>query len=215
MATSVSLIIFDCDGVLVDSEGIAGRVLLDAMRDIGLFETEEAVLDVFKGQSMQACLALVSARLGRQLPADFERKLRADTAEAFRSGLRPIPGIETALDRIGLDYCVASSGPVEKIRLSLSLTGLLPRFEGKIFSAYEVGSWKPDPGLFLHAAAVMGAATEQTVVVEDSPVGVCAGRAAGMRVLGYGIGREAEALAAEGALVFGDMAGLPQLIAGL
>jgi beta-phosphoglucomutase-like phosphatase (HAD superfamily) len=119
------------------------------------------------------------------------------------------------LDRIGIEYCVASSGTVDKIRLSLELTGLLPRFEGRIFSAYEVGSWKPDPGLFLHTAAAMGATSARTVVVEDSLVGVQAGRAAGMRVLAYARGEEAALLEAQGARVFDNMANLPELIANL
>jgi HAD superfamily hydrolase (TIGR01509 family) len=212
---SPSLIIFDCDGVLVDSEGIASRVMADAICELGLATNEAAALEDFKGLRMQTCMEMISARLGRPLPASFEAEFRARTAAAFRGALRPVQGIEIALDRIDIEYCLASSGTVDKIRLSLELTGLLPRFEGRIFSAYEVGSWKPDPGLFLHASAAMGATPARTVVVEDSVVGVQAGRAAGMRVLGYASGREAALLEAQGACVFDNMENLPELIANL
>jgi HAD superfamily hydrolase (TIGR01509 family) len=212
---SPSLIIFDCDGVLVDSEGLASRVMADAICELGLATNEAAVLEDFKGLRMQTCLEIISARLGRPLPASFEAQLRSRTAAAFRLALRSVQGIESALDRIGIEYCVASSGPIDKIRLSLELTGLLPRFEGRIFSAYEIGSWKPDPGLFLHASATMGATPACTVVVEDSLVGVQAARAAGMRVLAYASGWEGDLLAAQGASVFDDMAKLPELIANL
>jgi HAD superfamily hydrolase (TIGR01509 family) len=191
---SPSLIIFDCDGVLVDSEGLASRVMADAISALGLATDEAAALEDFKGQRMQTCLEMISARLGRPLPESFEAELRSRTAAAFRGALRPVQGIESALDRIGIEYCVASSGTVDKIRLSLELTGLLPRFEGRIFSAYEVGSWKPDPGLFLHTAAAMGATPARTVVVEDSLVAL---------------------LEAQGARVFDNMANLPELIANL
>jgi HAD superfamily hydrolase (TIGR01509 family) len=210
-----SLIIFDCDGVLVDSEGIASRVTAKAMCELGLAISEAAALEAFKGLRMQTCLDMIRERLGRPLPPAFEAELRARTAAAFKDALLPVQGIEAALDRLDTDYCVASSGPLDKIRLSLSLTGLLPRFEGRIFSAYEVGSWKPEPGLFLHAAAAMGTAPAHTVVVEDSVVGARAGRAAGMRVLGYARGAEARLLQAEGARPFDDMAKLPELIAAM
>jgi len=208
-----SLIIFDCDGVLVDSEGLASRVMANAICELGLATTPAAALEDFKGLRMETCLEIISARLGGPLPASFEAELRSRTAAAFRTALRPVQGIEAALDGIDIAYCVASSGTVDKIRLSLELTGLLPRFEGRIFSAYEIGSWKPDPGLFLHASAAMGATPARTVVVEDSLVGVQAGRTAGMRVLGYASGREAALLEAQGARVFDNMARLPELIA--
>ncbi len=205
--------IFDCDGVLVDSEPIANRVLCEALIGVGLdcdaAETERAT----RGLSMASVLTWAAAELGRPLPDDFVERVQARTFAAFRAGLEPVPGVAAALERIPIPICVASSGEAEKIRLSLGLTGLLPRFEGRVFSATEVGRGKPYPDLFLHAARVMGAAPAACAVVEDSLPGVEAGHAAGMTVLAYADGRDAGPLAAAGARVFADMAELPDLLA--
>lgn len=205
--------IFDCDGVLVDSEPIANRVLYEALIALGLdcdaAETERAT----RGLSMASVLTWAEARLGRPLPDDFVERVQARTFAAFRAGLEPVPGVAAALERIPIPICVASSGEAEKIRLSLGLTGLLPRFEGRVFSATEVARGKPYPDLFLHAARVMGAAPAACAVVEDSLPGVEAGRAATMTVLAYADGRDAAPLAAAGARVFADMAELPDLLA--
>ncbi len=209
----LELVIFDCDGVLVDSEPIANRVLYEALIALGLevdaAETERAT----RGLSMASVLTWAGARLGRALPDDFVERVQARTFAAFRAGLEPVPGVAAALERIPIPICVASSGEAEKIRLSLGLTGLLPRFEGRVFSATEVARGKPYPDLFLHAARVMGAAPAVCAVVEDSLPGVEAGRAATMTVLAYADGRDAEPLAAAGARVFADMALLPDLLA--
>lgn len=205
--------IFDCDGVLVDSEPIANRVLYEALIALGLdcdaAETERAT----RGLSMASVLTWAEARLGRPLPDDFVERVQARTFAAFRAGLEPVPGVAAALERIPIPICVASSGEAEKIRLSLGLTGLLPRFEGRVFSATEVARGKPYPDLFLHAARVMGAESAACAVVEDSLPGVEAGRAAGMTVLAYADGRDAGPLGAAGARVFADMAELPDLLA--
>ncbi|WP_201447859.1 HAD family hydrolase [Calothrix sp. PCC 7507] len=143
------LVIFDCDGVLVDSEALGNRVLVEFVADFGLaLQLDEAVL-LFKGGKMSDCVAVIEQRLGKKLPPDFVAQLRARTAEAFERELLSIEGIETALDKINLPICVASSGPPEKIKLALHVTNLLPRFAGRIFSSYEIGSWKPAPDLFL------------------------------------------------------------------
>jgi HAD superfamily hydrolase (TIGR01509 family) len=166
------------------------------------------------GRSLNAALAEVEKRLGRALPAGFVDAYYEETFAAFARELEPVAGIHAALDAIGLPSCVASSGPHEKIRHSLGLTGLLERFEGRIFSAADVEHGKPAPDLFLHAAARMGAAPERCVVVEDAPAGVQAGRAAGMTVLGYAGLTDAALLRAEGARTFTRMAALPALISG-
>jgi HAD superfamily hydrolase (TIGR01509 family) len=206
------LVIFDCDGVLVDSEALGNRVLVEFVAEFGLaLELEEAML-LFKGCKMADCVAVLSQRLGEKMPTDFVTQLRARTAEAFERELHPVDGIEAALDKINLPICVASSGPVEKIQLALRVTKLLPRFEGRIFSSYEIGSWKPAPDLFLYAAKNMGVQARSCTVVEDSVLGVRAGVAAGMRVLGYIDQSETRLVETLGVHVFNSMSQLPGLL---
>jgi HAD superfamily hydrolase (TIGR01509 family) len=167
---------------------------------------------LLRGCRMADCVANISGRLGRPLPDDFVSTLRARTAEAFRHELQAIPGVHDALNRISAPVCVASSGPREKITLALSVTGLLPRFEGRTFSSYEVGSWKPAPDLFLHAAATLGVAPGSCAVVEDSALGVRAGIAAGMRVFAYTAESDRTELESLGATAFSQMDELPSLL---
>jgi len=181
-------VIFDCDGTLVDSEGLWHEVLVEAVAEQGLTLSVAEAIEAFRGGKMADCLADLEARLGRSLPADFEPALRARVAEVFRARLRPFDGaieLVRSLASSSLSICVASSGPPEKIETSLSLTGLRPFFEGRVFSSYDVGVWKPDPGLFLHAARAMGVPAEDCVVVEDSLLGIRAGLAAGMTVFAF------------------------------
>lgn len=207
------LIIFDCDGVLVDSEPLASDALVSCLAERGLrLDQFDELEHRFKGRKMAQCLEMVEKLLDLTLPAEFEDEVRKRTADNFRRELRPIPGIMDALRALRVPYCVASSGPLEKIHLSLSLTDLLPYFEGRIFSAYDVGRWKPDPHLFLHAAEVMGFAPDVCAVVEDSVAGVQAARAAGMHAYGYADTAEAARLRSAGAIPFADMALLPRLL---
>jgi HAD superfamily hydrolase (TIGR01509 family) len=155
---------------------------------------------------------IFEARLGRPLPPAFEASFWERAEVALRAELRPVPGIHEALERIPTPTCVASSGRIDKMRVTLGVTGLLRRFEGRIFSAADVPRAKPWPDLFLHAAERMGAAPTTCVVVEDSPRGVEAGVAAGMRVLGYAARTDASELAGAGAEIFSDMRLLPQLL---
>ncbi|WP_202985820.1 HAD family hydrolase [Nostoc sp. UIC 10630] len=206
------LVIFDCDGVLVDSETLSNRVLVQFVAELGLIlELKEAIL-LFKGCKMTDCVAVIEQRLGKILPPDFVTQLRVRTAEAFERELLSVEGIEASLDKINLPICVASSGPPEKIKLALRVTNLLPRFEGRIFSSYEIGSWKPAPDLFLYAAKNMGVQAAYCTVVEDSVLGVRAGVAAGMKVLGYTTPSEASSLLDCGARVFYSMYELPSLL---
>ena len=208
------LVIFDCDGVLVDSEPLSNRILAERLTAAGLpTSTEDSVRD-YMGRSWATVAAHAAERLGRPLPDDFAEGYHAELYATFARELEPIAGIHAALDRIGVPTCVASSGSHERIRRSLSATGLLERFEGRIFSATDVEHGKPAPDLFLHAAARMGAAPERCVVVEDSPAGVQAGRAAGMTVLGYAGLTDADQLRAVGAETFERMADLPALVTG-
>jgi HAD superfamily hydrolase (TIGR01509 family) len=210
--TPPELVIFDCDGVLVDSEPIANRILAAALVEAGLDTTYEETTRETTGLSMASVLAWAEGRLGRPLPANFEARVQTDTFAAFRRDLAPVPGVAEALDQIDLPVCVASSGEVAKIRLSLGLTGLLPRFEGRIFSAAQVARGKPFPDLFLHAAKAMQAQPAGCAVIEDSVPGVQAARAAGMDVLAYAAGGAEPGLAAAGARTFADMAELSGLL---
>jgi HAD superfamily hydrolase (TIGR01509 family) len=206
------LVIFDCDGVLVDSELPSNRVLAQMLGEIGLPLSLEETIATFMGHSMATCVAIIEQRTGRPIPPTFVTDFRDRTFEVFRRDVRPVRGIEAVLDQIQLPFCVASSGPPEKIHLTLSVTGLLSRFDGRIFSAVEVLRGKPHPDLFLHAAERMGVAPAACVVVEDSPRGVEAAVAAGMHVFGYADLTDAEVLTAAGAQVFRSMSELPGLL---
>lgn len=206
------LIIFDCDGVLVDSESVSARVLVPMALEVGVSFDELEALAFLRGRKVAVWVAELEARAGRAFAESFIPDFRSRAAAAFERELTAVPHVASALDRIAAPFCTASSAPLDKIRLTLGLTGLLPRFEGRIYSAYEVGHWKPDPRLFLHAAADMGFAARDCIVIEDSLVGVQAGIAAGATVLAYASGETARALAQEGASTFACMTELPDLL---
>jgi len=182
------LIIFDCDGVLVDSELIASRELAAYLSNLGRPTTAQECRDTFTGLSLQSVAARIHKDWGLKLPEDFLTQLRARDAHAFERDLEMIPGVGAVLDALDLGrvrYCVASSGSPEKIHHSLTITKLLDRFDGRLFSATQVDSGKPAPDLFLFAAARLGVEPHTCVVIEDSPAGVAGAKAAGMRVLGF------------------------------
>jgi HAD superfamily hydrolase (TIGR01509 family) len=208
-------VIFDCDGVLVDTEEISNRVLARLLTEAGLPTTYEQCLDAYRGRSTRSVMELATQRHGAPLPADIPERYYAAVKELFVRELEPVPGVVAALERIDLPSCVASSGPHHKMAVTLRHTGLWERFEGRIFSATEVRHGKPAPDLFLHAAERMGFDPAATAVVEDSVPGVEAARAAGMRALAFARGSDAdaEALAAAGGEPFHDMAELPDLLA--
>ncbi|WP_165068107.1 HAD family hydrolase [Marisediminicola senii] len=207
------LVIFDCDGVLVDSEVLAVQIDQRALAEVGWELSIDEIVHRFLGKSSATFTAEVEAHLGRALPADWDAKYNAAYFEAFETSLQPVDGIHQALDAIAAQTCVASSGGHEKIRKTLGLTGLYPRFDGRIFSATEVEHGKPAPDLFLHAASRMGVEPERCVVVEDSKYGVQAAHAAGMHAFGYAGGlTPPDWLHAEGATVFTSMAELPELL---
>jgi HAD superfamily hydrolase (TIGR01509 family) len=211
---ATGLVIFDCDGVLVDSDRIALRIQAERITALGLPTTYEDCVRDFLGLGMRATLRILEERLGGPLPQDWAEGLDTAVREAFRRELEPVPGVVAALEEIDALTCVASSGSQDKMRLTLGLTGLRDCFEGRIFSAGEVERGKPAPDLFLYAAERMGVEPDNVVVVEDSPFGAAAARAAGMRALGYAAESDGAALAREGAEVFHAMAELPRLIAG-
>jgi HAD superfamily hydrolase (TIGR01509 family) len=182
------LVIFDCDGVLVDSEPVANRLLAEMLRELGLDLTQEQIFQNFVGYSLPHCLRVIEGMLGRPPPENFLRELQARTFAAFKTELRAMPGIEQVLDALqaaGVPYCVASSGDHEKMNTTLGITGLLPRFAGRIFSVTQVARGKPAPDVYLFAARQLGVGPAACVVVEDTPPGVQAGVAAGMTVFGF------------------------------
>ena len=215
------LVIFDCDGVLVDSEMIASRELAAYITDLGRPTTDAQCRATFTGMSLKSVRELVRQDWGFALPDDFVEQLRKRDHIAFERDLQIIPGVVEVLGQLralGLDYCVASSGSPEKIHHSLTLTGLLDRFDDNVFSASQVNHGKPAPDLFKFAAFEMGAAATDCIVIEDSPTGVKAGVAAGMTVLGFTGGQHCDAQSANGLLfsgakfTFNEMSLLPHIL---
>lgn len=210
--------IFDNDGVLVDSEPLANRILADLLTAAGVPTTYEEALRDYMGGSVSRVHHLVRDRTGVVLPDDFDDEYHRRLFEVFRTDLRPVRGgseLMDLLDAAGMPYCVASSGTHERIRVALDRVGLLSRFgDDRIFSSQDVDRGKPAPDLFLHAAARMGAEPVRTVVIEDSGTGVQAALAAGMTVYGYAAMTPAERLAGAHALVtnLADLA--PMLLDG-
>jgi HAD superfamily hydrolase (TIGR01509 family) len=211
-ATTPELVIFDCDGVLVDSDRISLRVQAEWISALGLKISYEDCVRDFLGLGMPATLRILTDRLGGPLPTGWEEDLNAAVREAFRSELQPVPGVVEALEAIDLPTCIASSGSQEKMRFTLGLTGLWDRFAGRIYSGDDVQRGKPAPDLFLHAASRMSTSPHRCVVIEDSPFGVVGARAAGMSVLGYTPEGNGERLADKGAKTFESMAELPGLL---
>jgi HAD superfamily hydrolase (TIGR01509 family) len=214
----IDLIIFDCDGVLVDSEVISCRAHATVLTRHGYPITKEQVMHRFLGHSMRQAAREIEAELGRKLPDDFHTQVYAEIFRSFAVSLEATPNIEVALTGISLPKCVASSGPPEKISASLNRVGLYERFAPHIFSAVQVLNGKPAPDLFLFAAERMQAMPARCLVIEDSVAGVTGAVAAGMTVLGFHGGSHcqpghADTLVEAGAaLVFDDMRELPGLV---
>ncbi len=208
------MVIFDCDGVLVDSERLTHQVVVDMLAEHGVALPFEEAVDRFIGMSMANGLVQLKALLGGELPTDFLPEMGRRTRAAFRAGLTSVPGVEAVLDGLRRPYCVASNGNHAKVNFTLGHTGLLPRFAGRIFTADDVQHPKPAPDLFLLAARSLGAAPERTTVVEDTPTGVTAAKAAGMRAIGFAAMTPAGRLQAAGAdAIAHDMASVARLLA--
>jgi|SRR5690606_15195705 len=216
MKSRWDLVIFDCDGVLVDSEWMANEVLQRVLRDVGLNLDMNEVIDTFVGKTVAQDVAIIEQRLGRALPADFFDAWRATLYAEFRTRpVRAVRGVEAVLDALDVPVCVVSNGPLLKMQTTLGVTGLLPRFEGRLFSPDCGLPGKPAPDLFLAAAAAAHADPKRTAVVEDTATGALGARAAGMKVFGYLGGRlnDAAGLSGAGALLFDDMQHLTALLA--
>lgn len=183
------LVIFDCDGVLIDSEYLCCRIEAEVLTAHGFPLTTDEVRDNYLGLSLAREIELVAERFGRRPSAEVIAAMHAASHAAFETELEPIPGIHHLLDRLQVPCCVASSGTPERLRHTLGLTRLYDRLQPHIFSATMVKHGKPAPDLFLHAAAAMQADPAHCLVIEDSPAGVLAGVAAGMTVIGFVGGR--------------------------
>jgi HAD superfamily hydrolase (TIGR01509 family) len=205
-------IIFDCDGTLVDSERVGNAVIVECVGELGLQLTLDLALKHFAGRKMADTMALIEEWLGKPLPTDFLPELRARMAVAFTKQLAPMDGVHDLLKTLNVPVCVASNGPQDKMQVSLRVTGLLDYFEGRIFSAYDCGSWKPAPGLFLHAAKSLGVRPAACAVVEDSPLGIQAAIAAGMTPFGYAPHGDGAPLALAGTKIFHHMSSFLPLI---
>ncbi|MBL8700252.1 MAG: HAD family hydrolase [Alphaproteobacteria bacterium] len=213
------LVIFDCDGVLVDSETIACRLDAEIFTDLGFPLSFEDIRRDFVGVSASTMCRTIEERFARKLPEDMPQRLLAAALEAFETRLAPIPGIGDALASLDGPRCVASSSDPARIRRSLELTGLLHHFDPHLFSTKMVARGKPAPDIFLHAARTMGVEPDGCVVIEDSIPGVTAARAAGMTVFGFvggdhcAPGHDARLREIGADLVFDDMRALPALLA--
>jgi HAD superfamily hydrolase (TIGR01509 family) len=212
----LQLVIFDCDGVLVDSEAISNGVLARLLNAEGLPTTLAQARRDYQGLLLGEVVRSAEAKLGRSLPVGWLERYEHERTRAFREELAPVPGAGELVARIaaaGVAVCVASQGKLAKTQLSLELTGLRPLFgERALFSAHSVSRGKPYPDLFLHAARTMGAEPVACVVIEDTPSGVTAAVAAGMRVLGYAADSDAQALRAAGAEIVHSLEEVPGLL---
>ncbi len=209
------LVIFDCDGVLVDSPRLINQAILRVLASYGLQLTPDEVLRNLKGLLNADIRDVVASRWGVSLPEDFTDVMEDAEWAAMEEGLLPVEGAETAVRAVvasGVATCVASNGPLKDIEHRLRLTGLFSFFEGRLFSAYTVPRAKPHPDVFLHAAATMGYPPSECVVIEDSDPGIQASLAAGMRVLAYAAASDTTFADAAGVQTFTDMPSLPALL---
>ncbi len=206
------LVIFDCDGVLVDSEPISNRIISNYLTQHGLATSPQKAIELFAGGSLSKVGQYYKAQTGQPIGSDFESTYRDQCQIAFAEELETVAGVEAMLQQIHLPKCVGSNGPLYKIKFNLDKTGLRSFFGDKLYSAYEIKSWKPKPDLYLHAAKEMGLNPADCVVVEDSLHGVEAGIAAGMKVFGFTGTQKASVLQAAGAIPFDHMNQLADLI---
>lgn len=211
-------VIFDCDGVLVDSEWLASRVEAELLRELGLELTVEQVHELFLGKTVSGVLEIIAARRGAPLPAEFTYNWAFATARAFVRELQPIPFVRGVVEQLrgaGHALAVASQSPLARVRLSLEVTQLAPFFGEHLYVTTMVARPKPAPDIYLLAAARLGSRPGDCLVVEDSPAGAAAARAAGLRAVGYAPGDTAEAMRAHGVPALHSMDDLPGYLASL
>lgn len=178
-------VIFDCDGVLVDSEPISNQILVDMANHLGANIDLDFAMKHFKGSHFKDCIKIIETLINQPVPETFETKYRNQSLEAFEKHLKPIKGIKEVLEQLTLPFCVASSGMESKMRFNLNKVGLLPYFEDKMFSCYTIQKFKPEPDVFLWAAKTMGFKPHECIVIEDSVLGVQGALNGGFDVFGY------------------------------
>lgn len=212
MMSKYKCIIFDCDGVLVDSEPIGNQVLVDMANSYGADIDLDYAFKHFKGGSIYTCRDKIQALVNQPLSQDFIAEYRRRSYNAFKEQIQHVEGVKEVIESLSIPFCVASSGPTEKIRLNLELTGLLPYFEDNIFSCYTIEKWKPEPDVFIWAAKTMGFKPEDCVVIEDSLTGIQAAKAGGFDVFGFTAHDYNNELVAEATTTFNSMEKLMELI---
>lgn len=220
MRTSSRLpaLIFDCDGVLIDSEYLASRVEAEVTRGLGLSLTVEEAHALFLGRTVEGVLDAIAERTGKRPGAAFVYEWAFATAEAFRAELQPVPFVEAAVRELharGHALALASQSPLSRVLFSLRITGLEAWFGTHVYVTSMVPRPKPAPDIYLLAASRLGAAPADCVVIEDSPAGAAAALSAGMRAIGYAPGETLPAMRASGATPLRSMDELPGLIATL
>jgi HAD superfamily hydrolase (TIGR01509 family) len=205
-------IIFDCDGVLVDSEPISIQILVDIANSYGANIDLAYGMKHFKGSFFDACKNKIAQLTSTPIPNSFEADYRKQSFDAFKKNMQPVKGVQAVLNNLSVPFCVASSGSEDKIRLNLGLAGLLPYFENKIFSCYAINKWKPDPAVFLWAAETMGFEPRDCLVIEDSLSGVRAAKNGGFNVFGFTAGDYNNELESEAERTFKSMGLLLEMI---
>ncbi len=205
-------VIFDCDGVLVDSEPLGNQVMVDMANELGAQIDLDYAYKNFKGNALKNCVSQISELVDAKIASNFEAEYRKRSFEKFRNEIQPVDGILDLIKSLEIPFCVASSGPENKIRLNLELTGLLPYFESKIFSCYTIKKWKPDPAVFLWAAETMGSQPSECVVIEDTPIGVDAAIKGGFDVFGFTTHDYNDELKEKATKTFDSMLKLPELL---
>ena len=218
-STEFPLVIFDCDGVLVDSEPISFAVLRETLTSVGVELEESHAYRQFLGKSMASITRMIAEEFKISLSEDHIEAMRTQLFARFQAELQPVAGVAEMLRDLDRPRCVASSSQMERIRLSLTKTGLIDFFEPNIFSATMVERGKPEPDLFLHAADVMGFTPDRCIVIEDSPAGIQAAHSAGMKVFAFTGGSHAAlsnlreiVVGLKPTVIFDDMKSLPALI---
>ncbi|NJM22906.1 MAG: HAD family hydrolase [Nostocaceae cyanobacterium CSU_2_110] len=211
--TEFDLVIFDCDGVLVDSEPIVNRIFAEMLTEVGFPITYAEMTQKFTGKSLKTCLEIIEQSYAKPLPKNFIERCKEREIAALQQELKPVPGIREVLKQTTLPKCVASNSSHRHLQLVLTLTELISDFVGKIYSCHDVPRPKPFPDVYLYAAEQMNTKPENCVVIEDSVTGVEAAYTTGMTVFGYSQHINGQALAAAGAkIVFDDMRELFQLL---
>ncbi|MBO3117298.1 HAD family hydrolase [Winogradskyella sp. DF17] len=205
-------VIFDCDGVLVDSEPIGNQVMVDMANSLGANITLDYAYQHFKGNALYKCMEHIRDLIEKDLPQDFETQYRSITFQKFKDEVQPVHGVVDVIRSLDIPYCVASSGPVNKIKLNLESTGLLEFFEQNIFSCYTIKKWKPNPAVFIWAAETMGFKNTDCVVIEDSSLGVEAALNGGFDVFGFTAHDYRDELQEKATKTFDSMLNLKELL---